>query len=131
MKRDGDRNNEAIIGIGSNINAEENIPRMLELLDKKVNVVKISSFVKTKPIGIENQPDYTNGAVKIHTTLELEELKLLLKQIEDQLGRDRSKAKFSSRTMDLDIVVWNGDITDKDYYSRDFLRNSVNEVTTS
>jgi 2-amino-4-hydroxy-6-hydroxymethyldihydropteridine diphosphokinase len=46
MKREGVRNNEAVIGIGSNINAEENIPRMLEILGKKVNVVKISSFVK-------------------------------------------------------------------------------------
>jgi 2-amino-4-hydroxy-6-hydroxymethyldihydropteridine diphosphokinase len=58
----------------------------------------------------------------------MEELKFLLRQIENQLGRDRSKPKFSSRTIDLDIVVWNGNITDEDYYTRDFLRNSVNEV---
>jgi 2-amino-4-hydroxy-6-hydroxymethyldihydropteridine diphosphokinase len=130
MKKDSDIKNEAVVGIGSNINAEENISRMLNILSQNVIVVKISSFVKTKPIGIENQPDFTNGAVKILTRLEMEELKILLTQIEDQLGRDRSKPKFSSRTMDLDIVVWNGNIIDLDYYSRDFLRNSVNEVMT-
>jgi len=130
MKMNGDRKNEVVIGVGSNINAEENISRMLDILSQNVIVVKISTFVKTKPIGIENQPDYTNGAVKILTRLEMEELKLILRQIEDQLGRDRTKPKFSSRTIDLDIVVWNGNITDLDYYSRDFLRKSVNEVMT-
>jgi 2-amino-4-hydroxy-6-hydroxymethyldihydropteridine diphosphokinase len=128
MKKSGDQENEAVIGIGSNIDAEENILKMLDILGQKVIVVKISSFVKTKPIGIENQPDFTNGAVRISTRLEMEELKFLLRQIENQLGRDRSKPKFSSRTIDLDIVVWNGNITDEDYYTRDFLRNSVNEV---
>jgi 2-amino-4-hydroxy-6-hydroxymethyldihydropteridine diphosphokinase len=65
MKKDSDIKNEAVVGIGSNINAEENISRMLNILSQNVIVVKISSFVKTKPIGIENQPDFTNGAVRI------------------------------------------------------------------
>jgi 2-amino-4-hydroxy-6-hydroxymethyldihydropteridine diphosphokinase len=128
MIMENEKKNEAVIGIGSNINAEENISGMLQILGENVDVVKVSSFVKTKPIGLVNQPDYTNGAVKILTLLEIEELKLLLKKIEDQLGRDRSMPKFSARTIDLDIVVWNGIITDDDYYSRDFLRKSVSEV---
>jgi 2-amino-4-hydroxy-6-hydroxymethyldihydropteridine diphosphokinase len=130
MKIDGDKKNEAVIGIGSNINAEENISGMFGILNQKVEVVMISLFVKTKPIGMENHPYFINGAVKIKTPLEMEELKLLLKQIESMLGRDHSKPKFSSRTIDLDIVVWNGSITDEDYYQRDFLRKSVNEVMT-
>jgi 2-amino-4-hydroxy-6-hydroxymethyldihydropteridine diphosphokinase len=121
MNMDSDRKNEAVIGIGSNINAGENISRMLEILSQKVDVVKVSSFVKTKPVGNEHQPDFTNGAVRILTLLEMEELKVLLKQIEDQLGRDRSRPKFSPRTIDLDIVVWNGNITDEDYYSSSLL----------
>lgn len=127
---EGYRMNEAVVGIGSNINAEDNISKMLEILSQKVEVVKISLFVKTVPIGNKNQPDYTNGAVRIKTPLKMEELKYLLKQIESIMGRDRTKPKFSSRTIDLDIVVWNGNITDEDYYRRDFLRKSVNEVMT-
>ena len=30
--------------------------------------------------------------------------------------------------IDLDIVVWNGEVTDEDYYSREFLRDAVEEV---
>ena len=120
--------NEVIIGIGSNIDADKNISGMLEILREKVEVVKVSPMIRTKPIGIENQPYYTNGAVKIKTELEQEPLNKLLKQIEDQLGRNRTGPKFGPRTIDLDIVTWNGEIIDQDYYTRDFIRTSVRAV---
>ncbi len=120
--------NSAIISIGSNIDAEANIAKMITYLEEKVKIVKVTPLIKTKPIGIENQPDFTNGAVKIETLLPKENLNLLLKSLEDQLGRDRTAAKFGPRTIDLDIVVWNGEIVDNDYYTRDFLKNSVDEL---
>jgi 2-amino-4-hydroxy-6-hydroxymethyldihydropteridine diphosphokinase len=120
--------NECIIGIGSNIGAETNIGKMLEILTEKVEIVQVSSFLKTKPLGISDQPDYTNGAVKIRTFFTYDELIPVLKWIEDQLGRDRTAPKFGPRTMDLDIVVWNGLIVDNDYYSRDFLKAVVDQL---
>ena len=121
--------NNVIIGIGSNIDADTNISRMLEILQTKVEVLKVSSFIITKPIGIKKQPDYTNGAVKIETDLTQNKLRELLKQIEDEMGRDRSAPKFGPRNIDLDIVVWNGEIVDEDYYTRDFLQKSVEELS--
>lgn len=120
----------AIISIGSNIDAKKNIARMLNILGNEVEIQKVSTLVKTKPIGIENQPDFTNGAVKVKTGMNKEELNRLLKVIEDQLGRDRSAPKFGPRTIDLDIVVWNGEIVDEDYHKRDFLQKSVKEVSS-
>ena len=120
--------NVCIIGIGSNINAENNIQKMLEILKTKVEVVKVSNLLKTEPIGIKDQPEYTNGAVKIETSYTNKQLKLVLKSIEDQLGRDRTAPKFGPRTMDLDIVVWNGEIVDEDYFTRGFLKTSVDEI---
>jgi len=120
--------NSCIIGIGSNIDADSNIEKMFAILNTKVDVLKVSTMIKTKAVGIEDQPDYTNGAVKIETSLDREDLNQLLKSIENQLGRDRSGPKFGPRTMDLDIVVWNGEIIDPDFYTRDFIRKSVREV---
>lgn len=120
--------NIVVVGIGSNLDADKNIRRMLGILSKEVKILKVSSLIKTKPIGIKKQPDYTNGAVKIQTPLKKVELNVLLKKIEDILGRDRSAPKFGPRTMDLDIVIWNGEIVDEDFYSRDFLKNSVREL---
>lgn len=121
--------NTCIIGIGSNINPEVNIQLMLEILATKTRIVKMSSLIQTKPIGISDQPDFTNGAVKVETPLSREELKSILISIEDQLGRNRLLPKFGPRTMDLDIVVWNGKIVDADYYSRDFLKKSIEELS--
>ena len=120
--------NEVIIGIGSNIDAEKNIARMFELLQQRVTVLAVSSMIQTKPIGIIEQPEFTNGAVKVATDLEKEQLISVLKAIEDELGRDRSVPKFGPRCIDLDVVVWNGEIVDDDYYTRDFLRKSVQEL---
>ena len=120
--------NEVVIGIGSNIDAEFNIEKALEILDILVRIEKVSSFIKTKPVGITDQPDFTNGAVRVKTDYGAKELKKKLKGIEDQLGRDRSAAKFGPRCIDLDIIVWNGEIVDRDYYTRDFLRQNVSEV---
>jgi 2-amino-4-hydroxy-6-hydroxymethyldihydropteridine diphosphokinase len=120
--------NTVIVGIGSNIQAELNIPNMLEIMKQHVEIINVSTMILTKPIGIKNQPDYTNGAVKIKTNLDKKNLNLLLKKIEDQMGRDRTAPKFGARCIDLDIVSWNGQIIDNDYYSRDFLRNSVDEI---
>ena len=123
--------NEVIIGIGSNINADENIAKMLEILNQEVAILAVSSMIKTKPIGIENQADFTNGAVKVSTGLDEPSLKKLLKQIEDRMGRNRTGPKFGPRCIDLDIVVWNGDIVDDDYYTRDFLQQNVAELLQS
>jgi 2-amino-4-hydroxy-6-hydroxymethyldihydropteridine diphosphokinase len=120
--------NSVIIGIGSNLDADMNINQMLGILKKYVEILKVSTMLKTKPIGIMDQPDYTNGAVKVNTDLNLADLTTLLKTIEDQMGRDRSAPKFGPRNIDLDIVVWNGKIVDDDYYSRDFLQKSVAEL---
>ncbi|HSH19788.1 MAG TPA: 2-amino-4-hydroxy-6-hydroxymethyldihydropteridine diphosphokinase [Draconibacterium sp.] len=121
--------NTCIVGIGSNIDADFNISKMLVILQNHVRIVKVSSMLRTKPIGIKNQPDYTNGAVKIESELNQEDLVALLKSIEDKMGRDRSVPKFGPRNIDLDIVVWNGEIVDPDYYTRDFLKKSVKELS--
>ena len=120
--------NRAIIGLGSNIDPEINIPFALKLLEEKVILVKLSELIKTKPIGIADQPDFLNGAVKITTSLSLDELQKFLKITEDNTGRDRSLPRFGPRTIDLDIIVWNDEIIHQDYYLRDFIRSAVDEL---
>lgn len=120
--------NDCIIGIGSNIDADYHIGEMLKLLGNSVQIVQVSQMVQTKPIGITSQPDYTNGAIRILTEMELEELTLFLKQLEDRMGRDRSQEKQGPRNIDLDILIWNNQIVDPDYFTREFLRNSAAEL---
>ena len=120
--------NDCIIGIGSNIDAEENIAKMFRLLANDVEIIKVSSMVQTKPIGIIEQDDYTNGAVRIWTEMDLKTLTLYLKKLEDRMGRDRNQKKFGPRNIDLDILIWNNTIIDPDYFTREFLQNSAAEL---
>ena len=120
--------NDCIIGIGSNIDAEENIDRMFRLLANDVEIIQVSELLQTKPIGIIEQDDYTNGAVRIWTEMDLKTLTLYLKKLEDRMGRDRSQKRFGPRNIDLDILIWNNTIIDPDYFTREFLQKSAAEL---
>jgi len=123
------KKHECIIGIGSNIDPEKNIASALFILRQEQEFVSVSSLIKTSPIGISEQPDFLNGAAKVLTEMELADFKSYLKGVEDRLKRDRTTPKYGPRTIDLDIVKWDGEIIDPDYYSREFLKNAVDEIS--
>jgi 2-amino-4-hydroxy-6-hydroxymethyldihydropteridine diphosphokinase len=120
--------NRAVIGLGSNINAEENIRKAKEAIGGKFKIIKSSSFVETEPVGFKEQDRFINGALLIETESEAPELKSWLKKLELKLGRVKSKIKYGPRTIDLDILVWNGEIVEEEVYEREFLRRSINEL---
>ena len=119
---------KVVIGLGSNIDPEANLEQAVQELKSRFKVSKRSQWTRTKPIGIQDQPDFYNGALLMETELEQQSLKKELKRIEDILGRDRSLPKFGPRTIDLDILIWNKKVVDEDYYERDFLRKGVEEI---
>lgn len=120
--------NKAIIFIGSNIEAEKNIKKVLDVLSVENVVIKHTEFIKTKPIGDIEQEDFTNGAILMRTYHTLEGLVSYLKNLEDRIGRDRDRDKFGPREIDLDVVEWNGIIVDEDYYHRDFMNELVDQL---
>lgn len=122
--------NTAVIGLGSNINPQSNIQKAKELIASKYNILGQSSFITTKPIGYLHQPNFINGAILIETDLSLEELKTDLKKMENAMGRRAVDPlqKFGPRKIDLDIVVWNNTIIDKDFYQRGYLKKMAKEL---
>jgi 2-amino-4-hydroxy-6-hydroxymethyldihydropteridine diphosphokinase len=122
------KTNRAVLGLGSNIDPEENIRKAIELIRAEFSLIKISSFVRTEPVGFKEQALFLNGALLIETALDAASLKTRLKEIEIALGRVRTKNKNGPRTIDLDILVWNGEVVDDDVYERDFLKSSIVEL---
>ena len=120
--------NNAVVGLGSNINAPANMDRAVQLLKEHFCVLKVSRWMQTQPIGIIDQPTFFNGALVLETTLELKGLKAALKNLENRMGRDRTRPKFGPREIDLDVILWNGQVVDEDYNTRDFLQALVKEV---
>lgn len=117
--------NRAVIGVGSNVEPERHVPAARRHIAQRHVVLAASPFVRTRPVGRVDQPDFTNGALLVETALDRERLRGDLKIIEALLGRQRGEDRYGPRTIDLDIVVWNGRIVDPDFYTRGFLRQAV------
>ena len=64
----------------------------------------------------------------VETPLKHQELKQKLKDLEKRLGREVSPIKYGPRSIDMDIIVYNGKIVDKDFYDREFLQKAVLEL---
>ena len=120
--------NTAVIGMGSNIDAGRNIKAAREMISRRLGVLGTSEFVKTKPLGFSDQDDFLNGSVLVETRLDLEGLGVFLKEVERTLGRETRENRHGPREIDLDILVWNGEVVDPDVYEREFLRNSIMEL---
>jgi 2-amino-4-hydroxy-6-hydroxymethyldihydropteridine diphosphokinase len=125
------KSNQAIISVGSNIQPKRYIARARELIRNTHQLIQESRFRKTKPIGYSEQPDFTNGAFLIATTMSKKQLTAWLKETETKLHRTRTKNPNGPRTIDLDIVIWNRKVIDQHVYERDFLNRAVKEIDPS
>lgn len=114
--------------MGSNIEPEYHIPYALKAIDARYSILAMSEFIYTEPLLYTDQEEFLNGSVMIETTLSQEELIAGLKEIEDEMQRDRTMFKNGPRKIDLDLIVYEGEIVDDDVYKRDFLKNSVLEL---
>ena len=66
----------------------------------------VSTLYETEPVGeITDQPDFLNGAVRIRTALEPEELLDLCKAIEAEAGRDFGGPRHAPRPIDVDLLL--------------------------
>jgi len=120
--------NTTVVGLGSNINPVENIARAQKLISQEHLIIAKSPLIQTAPIGLKEQDNFLNGALLVKTELDYPNFKQYLKKIEISMGRKKTPIKSGSRTIDLDIIVWNGKILHRDFQHRDFVRQSVLEL---
>ncbi len=120
--------NRAVVAIGSNIEPEANLPAAMGRLAEQFGLLASTRPVRTTPIDRPEQADYLNAAALVETPLDRPRMKRKLREIEARLHRVRSADKWASRTIDLDIVVWNGQIVDEAVRTRPFLTAAVREL---
>jgi 2-amino-4-hydroxy-6-hydroxymethyldihydropteridine diphosphokinase len=104
------------IGLGANIGRrEENLNRALELIGATpgIEVVAVSSFRETDPVGYLGQPRFLNAAAELQTGLSPRELLDRLLGIERELGRTREGRRFGPRTIDLDLLLYGNETIDE------------------
>ena len=96
----------AVIALGANIgNPHENLDLGIALLKESTDVVAVSSYYITAPVGGPVQPDYVNAVCVIESDLPALDLLSLLQGIEKSMGRERIE-HWGPRTIDLDLIQY-------------------------
>ncbi len=96
----------AVIALGANIgNPPENLDLAIALLKESTDVVAVSSYYITAPVGGPVQPDYVNAVCVIESDLPALDLLSLLQGIEKSMGRERIE-HWGPRIIDLDLIQY-------------------------
>ena len=95
----------AYLGIGSNLDAEENIQLAVRELRERFSVQKISTVYRSKALGFAGA-DFLNMVVSIETKISPTVLCGQLEQIHELAGRRRQSEKFIARTLDIDLLLY-------------------------
>jgi len=93
------------VGIGSNIDREKNIKSCISILKGVYGDMTISPVYETESMGFDG-PNFYNLVSCFETDQSVYELKNTLNEIENDHGRHFNETKFSSRTLDIDILYY-------------------------
>jgi 2-amino-4-hydroxy-6-hydroxymethyldihydropteridine diphosphokinase len=106
---------EIYISLGSNVDREYHVKSGLEAIADAFNIpfksLKLSSLFESESIGFIGKPFY-NMVVGFNCEQNLDQVATLLRDIEYNFGRNVDAKKFSPRTLDLDLLIFDDVITD-------------------
>ena len=100
------------ISLGSNINKEQNTRTGIDALKQAFGELILSSVYESEAVGFEGDAFY-NMVIACQVTTPVHQTNQILRDIEDANGRDRSGPKFSSRTLDLDLLLYDDLVLDE------------------
>jgi 2-amino-4-hydroxy-6-hydroxymethyldihydropteridine diphosphokinase len=108
---------KAVVALGANIGSpQEQLDIAISLLKESTDVIAVSTYFKTKPVGGPEQPDYLNAVCILESELPALELLSLLHGIEKSLGRERIE-HWGPRTIDLDLIQYGSLLSSADELS--------------
>ncbi|HEY4582665.1 MAG TPA: 2-amino-4-hydroxy-6-hydroxymethyldihydropteridine diphosphokinase [Lysobacter sp.] len=107
----------AYLSLGSNVEPERHLRSAIDALRARFGDVVLSPAYRTPAVGFDG-PDFVNAAAIIDSDLEPQPLNDWLHALEDAHGRDRSGPRFSDRTLDIDIVLFDERVLDGDGHLR-------------
>ncbi len=99
------------LSIGSNIEPEQHLRAAIDALHAQFGDLLISSVYRTEAVGFDG-PAFLNMAVSLDTDWTPQDLDHWLHELEDRNGRRRDVERYSSRTLDIDIVLFGDLIVD-------------------
>jgi len=99
---------KAVVSLGANIgDPKANLDLAVALLREATDVIAVSSYLQTKPLGGLEQPDYLNAVAIVESELPAKDLLAVLNGIETAMGRTR-EIHWGPRVIDLDLIQYGG-----------------------
>jgi len=99
------------VSIGSNIEREKNVRAAVAALRDRFGTVQLSRVYQNRPIGFDGD-DFYNLVAGFDTGESPETVAAALHAIEQDQGRTRGPSRFSPRTLDLDLLLYDDLIRD-------------------
>ncbi|MGS2719738.1 2-amino-4-hydroxy-6-hydroxymethyldihydropteridine diphosphokinase [Paraglaciecola aestuariivivens] len=99
------------ISVGSNVDKEKHTKAGLDGMHKVFGSLDMSSVYESESVGFDGNNFY-NLVVKAQTSMSIEEVCRVLKQIEQDNKRQRGEQKFAPRTLDLDLLLYDQLVTE-------------------
>jgi 2-amino-4-hydroxy-6-hydroxymethyldihydropteridine diphosphokinase len=96
---------DVYVSLGSNVSPEEYLRRALIELQKQYGPLRISPAYRNRAVGFEGA-DFINLVVAFSTDDAPERVRERLQQIETACDRQPNAAKWASRTIDIDILLY-------------------------
>ena len=93
------------LSLGSNLEPERHLRAAIAALRRQFGALDVSRVHRTRAIGFDG-PDFLNLAIGLDTDWNAQELDRWLHALEDENGRRRDVERYSSRTLDIDIVLF-------------------------
>lgn len=114
--------NEVVLSIGSNMSPrKERVAAALSRMCGVLDDAAVSDIYETPEIYGTGRP-YMNAVIAGKTNLTADELKSLTKHIELVSGRDAAARKRGDVPVDIDIVIWNGEVARPNDYRQTFFK---------
>ncbi len=93
------------LGIGSNVDTRTNVLAGVRALRQQFGDISLSPVYQSASVGFDGN-DFINLVAGVETDLQPLEMKRFLNRLEDHHGRQREVPKFSDRTLDIDILMF-------------------------
>ncbi|MDX8395334.1 MAG: 2-amino-4-hydroxy-6-hydroxymethyldihydropteridine diphosphokinase [Mariprofundaceae bacterium] len=103
----------ALIGMGSNIDPERHLLSAAQHIRTLYSSARFSAVYQTAAVGMDGD-DFLNACCLIEDVPKKNVLSAWLKSIEDDHGRERSEGSWKPRTLDLDLLMFDGQALDGD-----------------
>lgn len=101
----------AYLSLGSNIDPARNLCAAIEALRARFGAVALSPVYRSPAVGFDGA-DFLNAAAAIDSDLAPAELAAWLREQEARQGRRRGAARYASRPIDLDLLLYGDRISE-------------------